>query len=51
MLSAEWPLRGLVVADFSRVLTDPLCTQLLGDADARVIKVEAPLRGVLIAGR
>jgi crotonobetainyl-CoA:carnitine CoA-transferase CaiB-like acyl-CoA transferase len=39
------PLRGVVVADFSRILAGPLCTQLLADAGARVIKVEDPARG------
>lgn len=39
------PLHGIVVADFSRVLAGPLCTQLLADAGARVIKVEEPQRG------
>ena len=39
------PLDGLLVADFSRVLAGPLCTQLLGDEGARVIKVEEPRGG------
>src|SRR5256886_3248089 len=39
------PLDGVLVADFSRVLAGPLCTQLLGDAGARVMKIEEPGRG------
>ena len=39
------PLRGLIIADFSRVLAGPLCTQLLADAGARVLKIEDPARG------
>ncbi|HLR84476.1 MAG TPA: CoA transferase [Nocardioidaceae bacterium] len=36
-------LRGLLVADFSRVLAGPFATQILGDLGADVVKVEAPV--------
>ena len=38
----EGALEGLLVADFSRVLAGPLCTQTLGDLGADVVKVERP---------
>ena len=34
------PLQGLIVLDLTRLLPGPLCTMLLGDYGANVIKVE-----------
>jgi len=39
---ATGPLRGVLVADFSRVLAGPLATMMLGDLGADVVKVERP---------
>jgi crotonobetainyl-CoA:carnitine CoA-transferase CaiB-like acyl-CoA transferase len=39
------PLAGLTVLDFTHAAAGPLCTMLMADFGARVIKVEKPYRG------
>ena len=42
MTTAQGPLAGLLVADFSRILAGPYATMLLADLGAEVVKVEGP---------
>ena len=39
------PLSGMVVLDLSQILAGPVCTMVLADMGANVVKVERPGRG------
>ncbi len=50
MEAHDKPLNGLKIVDFSAVFAGPICTRLMSDCGADVIKVEPPVGGDVIRG-
>ena len=50
MEKPDKPLNGLKIVDFSAVFAGPICTRLMSDCGADVIKVEPPVGGDVIRG-